>query len=674
MLILSFLIAFAVSVLVAWLLYRADKKRAVPYPLVTASLRGLITFLTIILIIAPKINQRNTEEQKPIVLFLQDNSSSFKAALGSDSVDYKKKVSELNNQLAKDYRLITWNLDGAKQKDSLYQFDASSTNLAKAIDEATELYGQQNLSAIILASDGWYNIGNNPLYSEIPLNGSLYSIAIGDTSVAQDLRITKIYANKSTSLNSQWEVRADIVANRCNGIQQTVQLIDASGNVVASAPISINNDKYDGNVSFLVKANKAGLQQYSISVGKAGDEKNLTNNKVNLYVDVVEEKKKILLLAATPHPDIKAIAEALKGLDQYELTVKFASEMPNNFQEYACIVLHQLPSNNNSIPVALLRNKSVWYIAGIQNNYFELNQLQNVIKFGMGITTRGVEPQYNKGFNSFTLPANIASISDFLPPLSVSANELTAQANVQTLWQDNNEKPLWAILSSKHATAVLSGEGIWRWRMYEYKNTQQHTVVDECIRQTINYLSNNHNGKVFRTEMPKYVWTNPEYVQLNAFLYNANNELINQPEVKLSLTDSTGQSKNYVLERNGSAYRINMGALPEGKYTYTASTSINSKTLIDKGSFVVTVGAIESQENGCNYALMYALAQKNNGATFTLNQLNAVYDSIKNNSSIRPILNEQLKASELINWKWIFFLILLVATTEWLLRKYWMAM
>lgn len=674
MLILSILIALIISVLVAWLLYRADKKRSVPYPLVTAGLRGIVTFLTLFLLISPKINKRNTEEQKPIILFLQDNSQSIKNALGSESGIYQKKITELNNKLAKDYRLITWNLDGAKNKDSLFEYSAPGTNLTAAITEVTELYGQQNLSAVILASDGWYNEGNNPIYTDIPLNGSFYSIAIGDTSIPQDIRIAKLYANKSTSLNSQWEVRADILANRCNGIQQNVELIDASGNVAASAPISVNSDKFDANVSFLVKVNKAGVQQYTVRIGKAGNEQNIANNKISLFVDVVEEKKKILLLAAAPHPDIKAIADAVKGLDQYDLTIRMANEMPASFQEYACIILHQLPSNNANVPATLLRNKSVWYIAGVQNNYFELNQLQKVVNFGMGIVTRSAEPQYNKSFNSFTLPPDIGTVTDLLPPLSVSSNEINAQANAQILWSDNNGKPLWAILSGTNPTAVLSGEGIWRWRIYEYKNTQQHTVIDECIRQTINFLTSNNNGKAFRTEMPKYVWNNPEHVQLNAFLYNANNELLNQPEVNLALKDSNGRGQNFVMERNGSAYRIDMGALSAGKYTYTATTSYNGKNLSDQGSFLVTASSLEDQESGCNYPLMYALAEKNNGATFTLNTIGSAYDSIVHNNSIRPLLNEQIEASELINWKWIFFLILLVATAEWLLRKYWMAM
>ena len=307
MLFLYFFIALIVSAAAAWIVYRADKKRGVPKPLVTALLRALVIFLTLILIISPKIKKRNVEEQKPIVLLLQDNSSSIKKALGNDAVNYQKKLLELQNKIAESYRLVSYNLDGPYPKDSVQGYTAGSTNLTKAISEATELYSQQNLSAIILASDGWYNEGNNPLYAEIPLNGALYSIAIGDTAIPQDIRIAKLYANKSTSLNSQWEVRADIVATRCNGVQQNVVLYNTEGNLVATAPISINSNKFDASVVFSVKASKVGLQQFSVSTQKIGTEVNIANNTANIFVEVLEEKKKILLLAAAPHPDIKAI-------------------------------------------------------------------------------------------------------------------------------------------------------------------------------------------------------------------------------------------------------------------------------------------------------------------------------------------------------------------------------
>jgi hypothetical protein len=674
MLFLYFFIALIVSAAAAVLVYRADKKRGVPIPLVTALLRAMVIFLTLILIISPKIKKRNVEEQKPIVLLLQDNSSSIKKALGNDAVNYQKKLLELQNKIAESYRLVSYNLYGPYPKDSVQGYTAGSTNLTKAISEATELYSQQNLSAIILASDGWYNEGNNPLYAEIPLNGALYSIAIGDTAIPQDIRIAKLYANKSTSLNSQWEVRADIVATRCNGVQQNVVLCNAEGNIVATAPISINSNQFDASVVFSVKASKVGLQQFSVSTQKIGTEVNIANNTANIFVDVIEEKKKILLLAAAAHPDIKAISYALKGLDQYELTIKMANESPNNLQEYAAIILHQIPCNSNTISAANFKNKNLWLITGLQNNYFEVNQLQKAVSFGLGIATRSVEPVFNTSFSSFSLPNNIAAISDILPPLSVSASDFNANANSQVLFNDKNGKALWAMLSGQHNSAVLCGEGLWRWRLYEYKNTKQHLVVDECIRQTLNFLTANNNAKPFRTELAKYIWNNPEHVSINAFLYNANNEQINKPEANLVVKDSNGRSMNFSFERNGNAYRLDLGALAPGTYNYVATTIYEGKNLSDQGKFMVSTSTLEDQENGCNYPLMYALAAKNKGACFNTQNMLSVYDSIARNQGIKPLLNEQIEQTDLIDWKWLFAIILFMVTAEWLVRKYWMAM
>lgn len=674
MLILSLLIAIILSVLIAWLLYRADKKRAVPYPIVTAGLRGLLTFLCLFLLLSPKINKRNTETQKPVVLLLQDNSQSVKKALGKELNTYNQQVKSITEKLSGQYRLITWNLDGAVNKDSLNVYNRPTTDIAKALNEAGELYAEQNLSAVILASDGWYNEGTNPLYSDIPMNGAVYSIAIGDTAIAQDVRISKVYANKTTSLNSQWELRADILATRCAGTQQNISISDASGNIIATAPVNINSDRFDASVSFSVKADKAGLQQYKLNIPKIGGELNLANNKASVFVEVMQEKKKILLLAAAPHPDLKAIEESIKSLEQYELLIKMATEMPTDFSPYACIILHQLPSNNTNIPETILRGKSVWFIAGLQNNYFQLNALQKVVNFGMGIVPRGLEAQFNKSFSTFTLPANIAAVSDILPPLNVASGDFTSQASAQVLFSDAAGKPLWSVLPAVQATAVTSGEGLWRWRIYEYKNFGTHQVIDECIRQTINFLTANNNGKPFRTELSKYIWSNPEHISISAFLYNANNEPVNQPEAKITLKDSAGNLRNFSFEKNGNSYRIDVGSLPAGNYSYSAQTVFNGKTLSDAGSFVVEATNLEDQESGCNYPLMYSLAKKNSGATFTTATMMNVVDSITANNSIKPLLSEHIEAVDLISWRWIFFVILLVATAEWLLRKYWMAM
>jgi hypothetical protein len=51
----------------------------------------------------------------------------------------------------------------------------------------------------------------------------------------------------------------------------------------------------------------------------------------------------------------------------------------------------------------------------------------------------------------------------------------------------------------------------------------------------------------------------------------------------------------------------------------------------------------------------------------------SLYDAIVHNNNIKPLIRTRTEAVPLIDWKWYFFLLLLVAVAEWLLRKYWLA-
>jgi hypothetical protein len=50
-----------------------------------------------------------------------------------------------------------------------------------------------------------------------------------------------------------------------------------------------------------------------------------------------------------------------------------------------------------------------------------------------------------------------------------------------------------------------------------------------------------------------------------------------------------------------------------------------------------------------------------------------VYDSITANENIKPVIETNIETVPLIDRKWFFFLVLLFAVAEWLLRKYWLA-
>jgi hypothetical protein len=670
------ILAIGYSLAVGFWVYRADKRRVVPYPWLTASLRALVVLLTCLLLLAPTLSVEKHEKQQPVILFLQDNSQSAGVALKSDSSTYKKNASELLNKLSSEYRVVKWGFGDHIQRDTLFDYKQEATNIADALSQAIAFYGEQNLGAVILATDGRYNQGSNPQFQELPFQGSLYTAAIGDSSQQKDIRITNVYANKTVSLNSQFEIRADVVAIGCAGYNNSIHLQEVNGSASANASISVSSDRFDRSVAFTVKADRAGLHHYIITTPAADGEQNTVNNRKDVFVEVVNEQKNILIAANAPHPDINAIREALSGFEGYHIVVKTTDRLPSSFADYQVIILYSLPSQTYPVRQLAGLKKPVWFIMGANSSNAAFNQYQSVAKVNVNTSNlKNLFATYNSSFNTFTLPTNINAVMDKMPPLSVPAGFIDVNANSQVLFyaRDNKRMPLWMLQQGSTPTALLVGEGLWRWRLFEYKNFNTHNTIDEAIRQTVAFLAADVNDRPFQVVLPKYIWSDREPVSLNAYLLNASNEQVNQPDVNITITDSSGAKQKYSFERAGTGYKLNIGLRAAGTYSYAATTSYNGKTYTASGSFVVQSMPLEMMETGADYPMLHTLSRKYNGALVPASQIASLYDSIKNNPDIRPVIRTNTETVPLVDWKWYFFLILLFAVAEWLLRKYWLA-
>jgi hypothetical protein len=669
------LIAALLSGGAGYWVYKSDKKRAVPHPWLTALLRSIVIFLTLLLVLAPVFTITHNETQKPIIVFLQDNSSSIAPALGADTATYGKNARTLLRRLSGKYKVVQWGFGSQVQEDSLFQYHQSATDIAAAIARVQDYFGKQNLGAVIVATDGRFNQGTNPLYQPLALHSPVYTVAIGDSAAQKDLRIANVYANKEVSLNSQFEIRCDVIAAQCSGYSNSIQLLEGGINI-SSSLINITTDRYDRSVSFTIKAIKAGMHHYTIYAPYADGEKNTTNNRRDVFVDVIEEKKNILIASAAPHPDVNAIKEALSGIETYKVTVRTLDNLPASLNDYQVIILHQLPMAGTKVAEEIRTSgKPVWYILGSHTDITAINQLQKQLTLTMDANAlRDVLVTYNSTFNLFTLPQNTQAVLDKMPPLSAPAGSVKVGPNAGVLFNDKqNKDPVWLLQQGIVPMALLTGNGIWRWRLYEYKNFGTHNVVDECIRQTISFLATNTNDKPFTVNLPKNVWHDDEPVILNAALLNPNNEQVNTPEAQITITDSARNKHNFALERSGTAYRLNVGVWAGGTYTYSAHTVYNGKTYNANGSFAVDGIPLELMETGADYPLLYGLARKYDGSLVPAANIVSLYDTITHNAQIKSVLLANTQTVPLVDWKWYFFLLLAIAITEWLLRKYWLA-
>lgn len=667
---LLFILALAGAVVAGWLVYRADKRKAAPRPWITALLRGLTVFLTALLLIAPSITRTKNETEKPVVIFLQDDSRSIPEALEGDTTAFRKSAEAFLQSLDGRARVVRWSFGDGVRTDSPFRYREEATALAGALQRVQDFYGQQALAAVVVATDGRYNEGLNPLYQSLSLQAPLYTVPLGDSTPPTDLRIAGVYHNRTVARGQPFEIRADIVATGCAGFSGSATLQEVGGGTVGNISLDIPTDRYDRGIAFTAPTDRPGLHHYVLSLPRAQGEKNIANNRRDIFVEVVDEKRTVLIAASAPHPDVAALRDALQGLESYSVSVRTDGALPASFAPYSVVILHGLPGAQ---PLPGPR-KPTWYIVSAGTSPVPFNAAQSTVALaGNPATPRDVQPVLAAGFGLFTPPAGLASVMDKMPPLGVpSGSWKPSPGAVPMVNGRDGSGALWAMMPGRPPVAVTMGAGLWRWRLYEYKAFGQHRAIDETIRQTVAFLAAGGSDQAFRVDQSKTVWSDREAVTFSGYLLNAAGEAVNEPQAQLSVTDSAGRRRDFVMQRAGGAYSLSAGVWGAGTYRYSARITYNGRTLSTSGQFAVQSQPLELMETGADYPLLAALAKKYGGALTEYSALGALADSLKAGDALKPRIQSREETVPLVDWKWYFFLLLLVAGSEWAVRKWWL--
>src|SRR5205085_1513467 len=104
--------------------------------------------------------------------------------------DLPGRLESLSSKLEEKYNVKRFSF-GDQVSDiksfSTLGFNEKQTDISSLFDEVQNRFSNRNIGAIILASDGLFNRGANPLYSSSGLKVPVYTIALGDTSTQRDL-------------------------------------------------------------------------------------------------------------------------------------------------------------------------------------------------------------------------------------------------------------------------------------------------------------------------------------------------------------------------------------------------------------------------------------------------------------------------------------------------------
>jgi hypothetical protein len=648
-------------------------------------LRWLSVTLLAALLLSPLLKSIVTDTKKPVIVLAQDQSESVGNTLQGPALEqYKQDWSALRDALSADYEVHELAFGDDPHEGVDFGFKDKVTNLSQAMQSIYDLYGTQNLGAVVLASDGIYNEGSNPAYSSAKITAPVYTIALGDTTPKKDLLIKRVFNNKIAYLGDKFTVQIDVAATNCAGAQTVLQVSKVNGEesrTLQSIPLNVAGNDFFTTKEVIIEADQPGVNQYLITLAHIPGEATDVNNKKELFIDVLDARQKILLLANSPHPDLSALRQTLESNKNYQVFLSYINEPGLDVSKYDFVILHNLPSQANDISglVNTLNEKRIprMFVTGVQTGFGSFNKVQALVTAqSVGQQTDDVQGKVSTRFGAFALtPRLIEELPKFNPVLCPFGN-FAAQAQGQViLWKRigkiDTDQPLLVVGETNGIkTGMFLGEGLWKWRLFDYLQHSNHEIFDELVGKTVQYLSQKEDKRKFRVNLDKSIFNENEAVMFGAELYDDNYELTNEQDVSLVIRNKDGKEFPYNFNKLGKAYTLSAGILPVGNYTFRANVNFNGQNLSYDGKFSVRPIELELFETTANHAVLRQLSAQYGGETVLSNGLSSIAEKIKANQTVKPVIYQTAKTNPLINLKWIFALLAALLVTEWFLRRY----
>lgn len=671
--------AMIISLLLALFIYHKDirfasAKRSTRVALI------LLRFISIsslaLLLFKPKQILEFNKVEKPIIVVLQDASSSI--VNYSDSNYYKKELQELiatNNQdLISEYNVHSYYFSDTLFKADSLNFNGNKTNISLALDNINERYHNRNLAAIILASDGNYNRGINPIYQTKSLNTPIYCLALGTDSVFPDLSVQNIQFNEIAYLGNEFPLNFELFSNSNSTGKSKLEIFNQDKLVYeewvqlkANAPLE---------KQLYLEAKHEGIQHFDVRITSFDDEKNINNNSQKIAVEILDNTHKVLILSASPHPDIAALQSALSEGENYVITSSNAKDYNGNINEYNLIILHQLPQTlyHKLIEEVVESDISTLFIGGTQTNWNAFNKEQNIAKVHYKNSLQEIFPNIEESFTPFNLSNECKSFLQQTPPLIAPFGEIE-NINIdhnlftQNIEGINTNNPLLSFGTYKDKQiAILFAEGLWRWKLYDYKKHQSHENFNELIQSVSQYLTLNKDKRKLRLHYQKVIDEGQNFL-VNAQLYNDNYQLVDDADLSLKLIDINKTENHYSFKNYGDKYQLSIDFLEPGNYRLEVLSKNKGQEITITGELSVTKTSIEQQDYRANWGLLKQLSNLSGGQFISKSNFENYSNVIKQNIPSTSKTHFHKKLSDIINQKLIFLLILLSLCIEWAIRK-----
>jgi hypothetical protein len=675
--------------------------------IILVTLRSITLVLLVVLIAEPLFRISHTIRRAPVLAVIADNSLSMTLTDGEGNREQLLRKIFADgawdnisaNSLVKRFSIAP--LFGQATPESL-ALRGVSTDLGAAFS-ALLTKEPESMRAVILLSDGNYNVGANPLSLAERFPVPIFTIGIGDSSEQKDVVVSKIAGNAITYVDATVPVDATIKISGYKSALVGVNLLE-DGKPIAQKSVTASSSpeatEYPVHFDYTPKTD--GIKKITVRTVPLPGETTEKNNSRSFAMKVLKNKMRIVAIAGAPGPDAAAVMQTLTEDKNCEPALFFqtangvlraektTASLASALAGADCLVLVGFPTQQTSqqnlqTVVTAIRSKDLplLFISGRTIDLDKLKQLEPLLPFtvtGARIDEQQVMAVIPAAQQSNMLMNGAAASAawDKLPPIFSSIGVFKAKPEATVLATTKIQGVSLAVplvltrtIGTQKSFAIL-GYGIARWKLLAGISTETASFFSSWFSAATKWLAVREEDKRLKVEPEKEIFSQGEPATFAGQAYTETYDPLEQAAIRVeAVEEGTKEKYETVLAGIGSGrYEGTFTNLAEGEYQYTATASVNGTTFgTARGRFSVGEQSLEFADTKMNSTLMRQIASLSGGAYADAADYHAIVDRLKKSQLLKP--EEEAVVSEVDMWSLplLFSIILLCAGGEWFIRK-----
>jgi len=685
-------------------------------------LQSLLVCLLLFLLWQPALSIATLRPQQNIVAVVIDDSKSMSTSENGKA--RKDQVldtlnSGLLNSLKSKFQVRLYRLgDHLERVENPSKLNASlpATHIGEGLKEVLADSATLPIGAVVLLSDGADNSGGIDLDTISDIKRQripIHTVGFGRERMAHDIEMTDVQIAARSLAKSRLQAQVTFHQWGLKGDKARLVVRD-SGKVLTSRDIVLQGDGAAQTETVPFNAGDAGVKNLQFSIDALPEEENKNNNALTRVLYVDNATPRVLYMEGEPRWDFKFIRRAVE--DDKNIALYTIVRTTQN-KIYTQVPDDKHPELNNGFPTKVddLFGFQGLILGSVEANYFTPAQQDMIQQFvdrrGGGLLFLGgrtalADGGYEKAPFADLLPVRLPEHKDTfhrdpataeLTPAGrdslITRIEDNPEANVErwkklpylmNFQEAGQPKPGALVLADMSAsghklpllitqnygrgrTAVFATGGDWRWQMLQPLEDMSHELF---WRQLLRWLVSDTPTRVV-TSIPRPVLYDDGHVHLRAEVRDTTFLPTSDATIQARIVGPDGGSQSVDLHPDSleqGVYSADWDAGQAGSYVAEITATRGQQEL---GRDVITFrredGVAENFHLEQNRDLLEKLSSQTGGKYYRPDQVSRLGEDISYSDAGITVRETR----DLWDMPIVFFLVLLLCCTEWVLRRRW---